>query len=65
MERLLGGDSQAWEGLRIGQRIDDLLHLDEGRGPSVAEEQWDGILMGRPLVHKVDAEGLRDGRVRE
>ena len=41
---------------RVGQRLDDLLELDDRSGPAVRDDQREGVGVRGPLVNEVDVE---------
>ena len=51
VERVLGG--AAVRG-RVGQRADDLEHLDDRARPAVRDDQWQRVRVRRPDVDEVD-----------
>lgn len=56
MERLvfrLGG---------LGEEREDIFDLEEGAGPAVDEEQWDGVLTGGTVVDEMNAQVFALGR---
>lgn len=58
MESLLGASTEAWQAVRIRERVDDAMNLDERAWPRVAEENRNSVLVLGAFVNKVNPERL-------
>jgi hypothetical protein len=55
VESLLGASTEAWQAMRIGERVDDTMYLDERAWPRVTKEKRNSILMLRTFVDEMNS----------
>jgi hypothetical protein len=55
MESLLGASTEAWQAMRIRERINDAMDLDKRAWPRVTEEKRNSILMLGAFVDEMNS----------